>query len=104
MATTSTGSLGTEPDSASARNRKAPANPRTALPTVEKMPAEDSSGWNPLEEAERPPRWIRETDNRESWLAAGEIFDSERSASLREALLPLTRADSSPATRASSSL
>jgi hypothetical protein len=42
IATMRTGSLGIEPDSATARRRKAPANPRAALPMVEKTVAEPS--------------------------------------------------------------
>src|SRR5437763_16162674 len=46
------GSLGREPDSAKARSRKAPANPRTALPRVGKIPAEDSLPLKPRKATE----------------------------------------------------
>ena len=106
IATKSTGNFGIELDSAIARNRYAPAIPRTALPRIGTAPDGVSRGGNPRHVAGGRGRCSRVSDERAS--NAGELpagqgsFDSA-SASLREALAPLRMTDcvSRAATRCS---
>src|SRR5246127_5454691 len=92
MATKSTGNFGTELDSAIARNRYAPAIPRTALPSIGTAPDGVSRGGNPRHVAGGRGRCSGISDARISvagGLTTGQGSFDSASASLREALAPL---------------
>src|ERR1051325_3601957 len=101
IATITMGSFATDPDSAIARRRKAPANPRAALPSAGKALSEDSRRDKPDERPGGREDWTGATPAVLGFAAYG-LFGCG-SASLDAALCPLRLTDSNSAMRDSRS-